>query len=151
MVPAEGPALIDADEDEVIYELMFNLPNAGLQQPAITPGDVAVIGPDIPPPPGDEAGECCYPLWSHRSVVGQQPYNQYAPPMTFLQFGEVRAHRSVVEANRLARMTNEEQLMATTTYNALVSDMIDNTTHISDTKLITDSKEEIKVWGYVMT
>jgi hypothetical protein len=48
-------------------------------------------------------------------------------------------------------MTKEEWLMATTTHNMLVSDMIDDMTHTSDPKLITESKEEIKVWGYVMT
>jgi hypothetical protein len=60
--------------------------------------------------------------------------------MTFLQLGEVQAHRSVVKANKLARMTKEEQLMATTMYNTLALDMIDDTTHISNPKLITDSK-----------
>ncbi len=143
VVPAEGPALINADKDKVIYELTFHLPDAGLQQPAILPGDTAVIEPDIPPPPGDKAGEYRYPLQSCRSVVGHQPYNQYAPLMTFLQLGEVRAHRSVVKANRLARMTREELLMATTTHNMLASDMIDDTTHTSNLKLITDSKGEI--------
>jgi hypothetical protein len=44
-------------------------------------------------------------------------------------------------------MTKEERLMATKTYNMLASDMIDNTTHTSNPKLITDPKEEIKVWG----
>jgi hypothetical protein len=72
--------------------------------------------------------------------------------MTFLQLKEVQAQRSVVKANRLARMTKEERLMATATHNMLASDMIDNTIHTSNPKLvITDSKEEIKIWGYVMT
>jgi hypothetical protein len=62
-----------------------------------------------------------------------------------------QAHRSIAKANSLARMTKEEQLMATTMYNMLALDMIDNTTHISNPKLITDSEVEIKVWGYVMT
>jgi hypothetical protein len=33
---APGPALIDADEDEIIYELMFDLPDAGLAPPHCT-------------------------------------------------------------------------------------------------------------------
>jgi hypothetical protein len=41
--------------------------------------------------------------------------------------------------------------MATTMNNTLALDMIEDTTHISNHKLITGSKEEIKVWGYVMT
>jgi hypothetical protein len=48
-------------------------------------------------------------------------------------------------------MTKEEWLMATTTHNMLASDLIDDTTHTSNSQLITDSKGEIKVWGYVMT
>ena len=150
MVPAEGPAL-NANKDKVVYELTFDLPNAGLQQPATALGDAVVIEPDVPPPPGGEAGERRYPLPSCRSVVGHQLYGQYAPQMTFLQLGEVQAHRSVVKANRLARMTKEERLMATTTHNILASDMIDDITCTTDPKLITDSEEEIKVWGYVMT
>ncbi len=108
VVPAEGPALINAKEDEVIYVLTFDLPNAGLQQPATALGGAVVIEQDVTPPPGDKAGERRCPLRSHRSVVGHQPYDQYAPRMTFLQLGEVQAHRSVVEANRLARMTKAE-------------------------------------------
>jgi hypothetical protein len=79
VVPMEGPALINADEDKVMYELTFDLSDAGLQQSTIALGDVAVIKPDVPPPPSDKAGEHCYPLRSHRSVVGHQPCNQYAP------------------------------------------------------------------------
>ncbi len=122
MIPAEGPAL-NANKDKVVYELTFDLPNAGLQQPATALGDAVVIEPDVPPPPGGEAGERRYPLPSCRSVVGHQLY----------------------------RMTKEERLMATTTHNILASDMIDDITCTTDPKLITDSEEEIKVWGYVMT
>jgi hypothetical protein len=75
VVPAEGPALINANKDKVIYELTFDLPNAGLQQPAIALGEAAVIEPDVPPPPGDKAGKRRYQLRSCRSVIGHQPYN----------------------------------------------------------------------------
>jgi hypothetical protein len=40
----------------------------------------------------------CYPTQSCRSVVGNQPYNAYAPRIQFLQLGEVQAHRSVLTA-----------------------------------------------------
>ncbi len=77
-------------------------------------------------------------------VCGWTPALRPICPLNdLLQLGEVQAHRSVVEANRLARMTKEEQLMATMTHNMLVSDMIDDKTHTSDLELITDFKEEI--------
>ncbi len=85
MVPMEGPALINATEDKVIYELTFDLPNAGLQQPATALRDAVIIELDVTPAPGDKAGVLRYPLRSRRSVVGHQPYDQYAPRMTFLQ------------------------------------------------------------------
>ncbi len=62
LVPMKGLALIDTNEDKVIYELTFDLPDAGLQQAAILQGNIAIIEPDVPPPPGDKAGERCYPL-----------------------------------------------------------------------------------------
>jgi hypothetical protein len=36
-----------------------------------------------------------YPLQSQRSAVGHQPYDNYAPRMTFLQLGEAQAHSDV--------------------------------------------------------
>jgi hypothetical protein len=44
---APGPALIDADGDKIIYELMFDLPDAGLAPP-IAPDGVAVVPHDAP-------------------------------------------------------------------------------------------------------
>ncbi len=44
---APGPTLIDADEDNIIYELTFNLPDAGLAPP-IAPDGVAVVPHDVP-------------------------------------------------------------------------------------------------------
>jgi hypothetical protein len=44
---APGPALIDADEDKIIYKLMFDLPDAGLAPP-IAPDGVAVVPHNAP-------------------------------------------------------------------------------------------------------
>jgi hypothetical protein len=44
---APGPAQIDANEDEIIYKLTFDLPDAGLAPP-IAPDDVAVVPHDAP-------------------------------------------------------------------------------------------------------
>jgi hypothetical protein len=52
-----------------------------------------------------------YPTRARRSVVGNQPYDTYAPRTTFLQLGEVRAHMSVLEASHLTQMNKEERLL----------------------------------------
>jgi hypothetical protein len=44
---APGPALIDANEDEIIYELAFDLPDVGLALP-IAPDGMAVVPHDMP-------------------------------------------------------------------------------------------------------
>ncbi len=44
---APVPALIDANEDKIIYKLMFDLPDAGLAPP-IAPDGVAVVPHDTP-------------------------------------------------------------------------------------------------------
>ena len=87
-----------------------------------------------------------YPTRARRSVVGNQPYDTYAPQTTFLQLGEVRAHRSVLEASCLTRMTNEERLLATTT--SPMEATIDDAMHKIDPKLCTTSQEEMMVWAY---
>ena len=112
-VHVTGPALIEADEDEIVYELTFDLPDAGLTNIETDnmsnmgnsrQDDVSavVMGAD------NKASGQYYPTRTRRSVIGNQPYDTYAPRMTFLQLGMVRAHRNVVEANNLARMTKEE-------------------------------------------
>ena len=71
--------------------------------------------------------------------------------MTFLQLGEAQAHRSVLEADRLARMSKEEQVLATTTSNVLEYDMINDVDHEIDHEMVINSKDEVKVCGYMMT
>ncbi len=44
---APGPTLINADEDKIIYELTFDLPDAGLAPP-IAPDGVAVVPHNVP-------------------------------------------------------------------------------------------------------
>ncbi len=89
---------------------------------------------------------------SCRSAVGSQPYNKYlAPRMMFLQLGEARAHRNVVEAYRATRMSKEEQVLATTTGNMLEYDMINDVDHEIDPEMVTNSKDKVKIWGYMMT
>ena len=61
----------------------------------------------------------------------------------------VRAHRSVLEANRLARMTKEERLLATTT--TALKPFIDNMTHQVYQAICTTSEEELGVMAYLLT
>ena len=98
-----------------MYEITFDIPDAGLLPADDDPGEP--LGDDMNDtlvaavPGADDEGEAVgrrYPLRARRSVIGNQPYDAYAPRTTFLQLGMVRAHRSVLEANRLARMTKEE-------------------------------------------
>jgi len=138
------------DNDKLVYEIMFDLPNnAPVDQPLEESLNDTFIPPtiskdDFP----DEALRC--PTRACRSAVGNQPYKQFAPRISFLQLGEARAHRSVLEANHGAWMTEKERMLATTFSNS-TEPMIDNTIHRIDSALTTTSKEELKVWGYVMT
>ncbi len=79
-VQAPGPALIEADGDEIVYELTFDLPDAGLNgtdaENMSNMGDsrrddasAVVMGAD------DEADGRRYPTRAHRSTVGNQPYD----------------------------------------------------------------------------
>jgi hypothetical protein len=149
---AHGPALVEADEDELVYELTFDLPDEGLIAPA---GALHVpLGndrnDDVAPViiPQDEPDGRRYPQRARRSVIGNQPYDTYAPRTTFIQLGAVRAHRSVLDANRMARMLTQERLLATTTSTA--SDFVDNATHGIDPLMCTSSTEEMGVWAYLM-
>jgi hypothetical protein len=81
---APGPALIDADEDKIVCELTFDLPEAGLNgndtknmsDMGDSRGDdtsAVVMGAK------DEATGRRYPTRTCRSAVGNQPYDTYAP------------------------------------------------------------------------
>jgi hypothetical protein len=94
----------------------------------------------------NEAAGRGYPTRTCRSVVGNQPYDTYAPRTTFLQLGTVRAHRSVLEVNRLARMTKEERLLATTATTS--KPFVDDVTHRVDKVMCTTSEEELGVMAY---
>jgi hypothetical protein len=122
-----GPALVEVDEDKIVYKITFNLPDAGLAGGNVVPDDT-------PPPPPAEASiigmanemvefstntdaittNWRYPLRSCRSAVGHQPYNTYALQTTFLQLGEVHAHRSALDATQYVGMTREERIHAST-------------------------------------
>ena len=82
-----GSALAEADEDKIIYKIMFDLPDAG---PPPTNVNLQI-------PLGDDRDDM---------AAGNQPYNAYAPRTTFLQLRTGRIHKSVLEVSRMARMTS---------------------------------------------
>ncbi len=151
-----GPALVEADNDEIAYELTFDLPNAGLGivESNIPPAeptlgddqDNTVVAPVVA---AEDKPEQRYPTRLRRSVIGHQPYDTYAPRTTFLQLGTTQAHRSVIKASRLVKMTKAERLLATTTSDA-TCDMIDNGVHEFDPELTIRSEDKIKVFEYLM-
>ncbi len=88
-----GPAIIDAEEDEIIYELTFDLPDVGIQQNnkgIDGAGAIPMDTDEVALPPAETADKPWhYSTQSHRSAIGHQPYNKYLTPrMTFLQLGE---------------------------------------------------------------
>jgi hypothetical protein len=147
----QGPALVKADEDKIVYEITLDLLNAGLptanadlQVPLRDDRDdtamAAITHND------DEARR--YLLRARRGVVGNQPYDSYAPQTTFLQLGTVGAHRSVLEASQLAQMTKEEQLLAMTASMSL-KEMVDDVMHDIDRDLCMTSEDKMRVWAYL--
>jgi hypothetical protein len=121
----QAPALVEPDEDKLVYEITFYFSDAGLgnilvpPEPPLhgeegSPGNVpfpyAYVGtagiiPDIAPKEGPQ-----YSPQLRRSVVRNQPYNTYALRMMFLQLGEGQVHWSVLEAMHYAGMNKNEQL-----------------------------------------
>jgi hypothetical protein len=157
---AVPPAIVEANTDEVVHEISFDLPDAGLGNNVVPPdpplqGDEEAvdIGADKAAAANlvvaTEEGQW-YPTQACRSAVGNQPYNAYAPRMTFLQLGETRAHRSVVEAIQSVGMSKNEQLHALIKLPNGDLD-VDDIEHMTDTALLTESEDKIKVWGYIMT
>jgi hypothetical protein len=152
------PAVIESNKDELVYEVTFKLPDAGLvpiaHNFAVPLGDDRDDTLDAPIVVDNvdavqDAPAPRYPTQACRSAVGGQPYNEFAPRVAFLQLGTTRAHRNVLEAAKSARMSKEERMLATTSSNA--TPIIDDTIHRWDDAMTTTSKDELKVWGYVMT
>jgi hypothetical protein len=147
----QGPAFIEADQDKIVYEITFDLPDAGL-----APGQNTI------PAGADEFGSNThlsiesshhaspeqrrYPQQSCRSVVGHEPYDSYAPQIAFLQQGEIRACRSGLDAAELTRMLKEERMHATTSSQMDLEPEVDCMQHITDPELMTKSKDKMKVW-----
>jgi hypothetical protein len=70
--------------------------------------------------------------------------------MTFLQLGETRAHRSVVEAIQSVGMSKNKQLHALIQLPNRDLD-VEDIEHMTDTALLTEAEDKINVWGYILT
>ena len=149
--PQDGPHLVKAEPDEIVYEIIVNLPDAGLL-PGLVPD--APDEPIAPAPNNDTTPATSprqYPTRSRSNVVGNQPYDTYAPRMQFLQLGEVRAHWSALSAaqeQRERELPSSKALMHVTTSSDL---NVDDTVHQVNPELHTPSENEMAVWGYLMT
>jgi hypothetical protein len=150
-----GPAVIKADQDEIVYKITFDLPDAGLVGANIVP----TYKPTNTDPIHDFANETVemltdtkvinrqYPAQLHRSV------DRYSLQTTFLQLGEVQAHRSALDRSKYVRMKKEERVHITTwteTMSETMTPAVDDTKHIVDKELVTQLEDELKVWGYIM-
>jgi hypothetical protein len=63
--------------------------------------------------------------------------------------GEVRAHKNALNTRQYVGMTKQERVHTTTWCDA--ESTIDDAKHAIDPALVTDSKDEMKVWAYLMT
>ncbi len=132
-----APAVIESNEDKLVYEVTFELPDAGLvpiaDNFAVPLGDdrddtlvAPIVVDDVDGV--QDAPAPRYPTRACRSAVGGQPYDEFAPRIAFLQLGTTRAHRNVLEAAKSARMSKEKRMLATTSSNA--TPIIDDTIHL---------------------
>ncbi len=130
------PAVIESNEDEVMYEVTFELPDAGLvpiaDNFAVPLGDnrdntlvTPIVVDDIDAV--QDAPAPRYPTQARRSAIGGQPYDEFAPRVAFLQLGTTRAHSNVLKGARSAQISKEKRMLATTSSN--VTPIIDDTIH----------------------
>ncbi len=105
---AHQPAVVEVDEDKIVYKITFDLPDAGLpgesqsqlQVPLGNDWDDTTIAPIVPvDTDAPEAPSQCYPTRSCRSAIRNQPYDQFAPRVAFLQLGTAQAHGGITEAS----------------------------------------------------
>ncbi len=89
-IPDLGPATINANDDKIVYEIIFNLPDASLHGDNSVPtDDVVEAAPNaLPvvaaPPDPMEIKLRHYPIQLRRSALGRQPYDEHAPRITFM-------------------------------------------------------------------
>ncbi len=144
-----GPCLVEAFEEKIVYNIMFNLPDAGLMPPGEDPEpEEPATAPDNDTPP---PSPCWYPTRSRRSVVGNRKYDPYAPQMKFLQLGEVQAHRSAFAASKEREINSAETMTKAQMHVTTGCMELDDEEHESDKELTMSDKHKVVVWAYLMT
>jgi hypothetical protein len=87
-----GAAVIEADEDELVYEITFDVPDEGLLQVPLGEDrdntSILVIALDDDKTHDEIQDVRRHLTRARRSVVGNQPYDTYEPRITFLQLGK---------------------------------------------------------------
>ncbi len=153
------PAFVEANEDKIVDKIMFDLPNEGLpgegqsqlQVPLGNDWDDTTIAPVVPvDTDAPEVPLQRYPTQSCRSAIGNQPYDQFAPRVAFLQLGTAQVHGGITEASQCVRVPRGERILGTTSSSS-VEPLIDDTIHSMDDAMTTTLEDELKVWGYMMT
>ena len=145
------PAVIESNKDELVYEVTFELPDAGLvpiaNNFAVPLGDnrddtlvTPIVVDDIDAV--QDAPASRYPTRARRSAIGGQPYDEFAPCVAFLQLGTTRAHSNVLEGAKSAGISKKKRMSATTSSNA--TPIIDDTIHRWDDAMTTTSEDELK-------
>ena len=110
--PSPGPTVVDANKDKIVYEITFDLSDAGLAGANVVRANV------LPPenlidPIHNLATERVNLLTNMATADRQYPtqlrrnVNRYSPQITFLQLGEAQAHMSVVDARKYPMATKE--------------------------------------------
>jgi hypothetical protein len=143
----QGLAFVEANQDKIVYEITFDLPGAGLAPRQNTiPAGADEFGSNthlsIESSHHASPEQRRYPEQSCRSVVGHEPYDLYAPRIAFLQQGEIRACRSVLDAAELTRMLKEERMHATMSSQIDLELEVDCMQHIADPELMTKSRDK---------
>ncbi len=121
--PPTGAAMNEANEDKIVYEITFDLPNAGLGTGMVVPSDdidptaTVTFEPTTAAIPDNQRQS---PTRSRRSEMGHQPNIRESiahrtqsqaldtSQTTFLQLGKTRARRSVMEGAQYMQMSKEE-------------------------------------------
>jgi hypothetical protein len=98
------PGVVEAEENEIVYEITFDLSDAGLPAPAsaLPLGDnrndtiTAPVIPDNTDIPVENSTR--YLTQACRSAVVNQSYDQFAPYVSFLQLGQSQAQVNLMVA-----------------------------------------------------
>ncbi len=164
--PDSGPVIVNAHEEKNVYEITSDLPDAGLVNNIVPPdNNVPKAGPnvalslsDVPAVGNKEVNKpSCYPTQYCWIALGHQPYNEQAPcivfihqgeeeeeqQVAFLQLGDTRVHRSVLDKGRFAKMTKEERMHMTTCSGTDV--IVDDADHTVDPSPVTTCGAELKM------